>query len=178
MDSQMPVTVAPASAAKAKGKQAMVARGQLYLTFMLGSEVFAIDILRIREIIEYLPPTIVPMMPPSLRGVINVRGSVVPVVDLTVRFGWTPTDVGRRTSIVIVEVEHNGEKHELGLVVDRVNAVTEIRNEDVEPAPAFGTRVNTDFIAGMAKSDGRFVIILSIDRVLSVAEMAVVAEPA
>lgn len=150
-------------------------RGQLYLTFLLGQEVFAIDILRIREIIEYNPPTIVPMMPPSLRGVINVRGSVVPVIDLAVRFGWTPVAVGRRTSIVIVEILHNDTKHVLGLVVDRVNAVTEIKAEDIDTAPAFGTHVNSEFIAGMAKNAGRFVIVLNIERTLSVAEIAVVA---
>lgn len=135
---------APVSAAvapvkeKAKAKAvATAARGQLYLSFTLGSEVFAIEIQRIREIIEYTVPTAIPMLPPSLRGVINVRGGVVPVVDLAVRFGWTPTAVGRRTSIVIVEILHNDEKHVLGLVVDRVNAVTEILHEDIELHTSF-----------------------------------------
>lgn len=158
------------------GKAAVARRGQLYLAFILGEEVFAIDILRIREIIEYTPPTIVPMMPPSLRGVINVRGAVVPVIDLAVRFGWTPTGVGRRTCIVIVEIQHQGAKHVLGLVVDKVNAVTEIRNEDIDLPPAFGARINTDFITGMARVDGRFVIVLNIERTLTIEEMAVVRQ--
>lgn len=180
MNTQVAATLEPSvsSAAKSgkvvKTAQAKVAHGQLYLSFMLGSEVFAIDIVRIREIIEYTPPTVVPMMPHTLRGVINVRGSVVPVVDLAVRFGWEPVALGRRTSIVIVEILHNDEKYVLGLVVDRVNAVTEIKKEDIESPPAFGARLDTDFISGMAKCDGRFVIVLNIERALSVAEMAAV----
>ena len=173
---QMPVALASGSAAALSRRDQLAAsRGQLYLTFMLGTELFATDILRIREIIEYTAPTIIPMMPPTLRGVINVRGSVVPVVDLAVRFGWQATAVGRRTSIVIVEIVYNDEKHVLGLVVDRVNAVTEIKAEDIESAPAFGARINTDFISGMARYEGRFVILLNIERTLSVSELAAVA---
>ncbi|MFT3850389.1 MAG: chemotaxis protein CheW [Propionivibrio sp.] len=176
INSQLPVKASPAAVSAAGQVQAAAARrGQLYLTFALGAEVFAIEIPRIREIIEYTDPTMVPMLPPSLRGVINVRGAVVPVVDLAVRFGWTPTAVGRRTSIVIVEIEHNGEKHVLGLVVDRVYAVTEIPADDIEPAPVFGARINTDFIAGMARNAGHFVIVLDIERALSVVELAAVA---
>ena len=182
MQSQLPATVSPtANAVKVDEKTTgdrSVQRGQLYLSFMLGSEVFATDIKRIREIIEYTPPTIVPMMPASLRGVINVRGGVVPVVDLAVRFGWQTTPVGRRTSIVIVEIRHNDEKHVLGLVVDRVNAVIEIKSEDIDSSPAFGARINTDFISGMARCDGKFVILLNIERTLSVQELAVVSAAA
>jgi purine-binding chemotaxis protein CheW len=159
----------------AKAGQVKAVRGQLYLSFVLGSELFAIDIVRVREIIEYTLPTVVPMMPPTLRGVINVRGSVVPVVDLALRFGWQPQAIGRRTSIVIVEIQHNEETHVLGLVVDRVNAVTEIRREDIDAPPAFGARVDADFISGMARCDGRFVIILNIERALSVTEMAAIS---
>lgn len=150
------------------------ARGQLYLAFMLGGEIFAIDILRIREIIEYTPPTAVPMMPPSLRGVINVRGSVVPVIDLAVRFGWSATGVGRRTCIVIVEIEHNHTRHVLGLVVDKVNMVTEIRREEIELPPAFGARINTDFITGMARVNNQFIIVLNIERTLTIEEIVAV----
>jgi len=150
------------------------ATGQPYLAFRLAGEVYAIDILRIREIIEYTPPTTVPMMPPSLRGVINLRGAVVPVIDLAVRFGREATGVGKRTCFVIVEVEHEGATHVLGLMVDGVNAVMEIGAADIEPPPSFGTRVNAEFIAGMARFDGRFVIILDIGRVLSIEEMAAI----
>lgn len=176
-NTQVPATVAssPVLSARDKTGLATTARGHLFLSFTLGGEVFAIEIQRIREIIEYVQPSVVPLMPPSLRGVINVRGGVVPVVDLAIRFGWTPVGIGRRTSIVIVEIQHNGEKHVLGLVVDRVNAVTEIRDEDIEPAPVFGARINTDFMTGMARKDGHFVIVLNIERTLSVAELAAVA---
>ncbi|HRE15820.1 MAG TPA: chemotaxis protein CheW [Rhodocyclaceae bacterium] len=169
------VRTAPgATAATALASAKALSRGQLYLAFMLGTEIFAIDILRIREIIEYNPPTPVPMMPPSLQGVINVRGAVVPVIDLAVRFGMPPTGVGRRTCIVIVEIEYQGAQHVLGLVVDKVNAVTEIRNEDIDNPPSFGTRINADFISGMARIDNQFVIVLNIARTLTIEEIAAV----
>ena len=145
-----------------------------YLTFSLGGEMFAVGILNVKEIIEYGHLTPIPMMPPFIRGVINLRGSVVPVIDLAARFGGRPTEVGKRTCIVIVEVQHEGSTHILGLLVDGVNAVMEIGADSIEPAPAFGTRVNTEFIAGMARVDGRFVIILDIARVLSIEEMAAI----
>ena len=151
-----------------------VAADQLYLAFRLADEVYAIDILRIREIIEYSTPTSVPMMPPSVRGVINLRGSVVPVIDLAIRFGRSPTGVGKRTCIVIVEVQHAGATHVLGLMVDGVNAVMEIAADDIEPAPSFGVKINAEFIEGMARSNGRFVIILDVGRALSIEEIAAV----
>ena len=147
-----------------------------YLTFTLGAEMFAVGILHIKEIIEYGTPTTVPMMPGFIRGVINLRGAVVPVVDLASRFGGAPSDVTRRTCIVIVELAaEDGETRVLGVVVDAVSAVLEIAAADIEPAPSFGTRIRTDFIAGMAKVNGRFVILLDVDRVLSMEEMAVLA---
>ena len=170
-----PATQQVAAAAKKRAEGADLAvGGKLYLAFRLAGEVYAVDILRIREIIEYSQPTSVPMMPPSVRGVINLRGAVVPVIDLAIRFGREATGVGKRTCVVIVEVEHAGAIHILGLMVDGVNAVMEIADQAIEPAPAFGTRVNTEFIAGMAKVDGRFVIILDIGRVLSIEEMAAI----
>lgn len=161
-------------AAAGKNQQGATAAGALYLAFRLADEVYAIDILCIREILEYSLPTSVPMMPPSVRGVINLRGAVVPVIDLAVRFGRAATGVGKRTCIVIVEVQHAGATHILGLMVDGVNAVMEIGADSIEVAPAFGTQVNTELIAGMARVDGRFVIILDTGRVLSIAEMAAV----
>lgn len=173
MTANVPATIASNDTVTHQVQSAVtVPRGQLYLTFTLAGEMFAIDIQRIREIIEYVQPTVIPMMPPTLRGVINVRGGVVPVVDLSVRFGWQATAVERRTSIVIVEIQHNDEKHVIGLVVDRVNAVTEIKSDDIEMPPAFGARINTDFIAGMARQNNRFVIVLNIERTLSIAELA------
>lgn len=150
------------------------ANGGLYLAFRLTVDVYAIDILRIREIVEFTKPTSVPLMPPSLRGVINLRGAVVPVIDLAVRFGREATGVGKRTCIVIVEVEHAGASRVLGLMVDGVNAVMEISPNNIEPSPDFGTRVDSDFIAGMARIDGHLFIILDIARVLSIQEMAAI----
>lgn len=145
-----------------------------YLTFMLRGEVFAIDILVIKEIIEYDNLTDVPMMPDFIRGVINLRGSVVPVVDLAARFGRTRAEITRRTCIVIIEVEGDGdgEAQDVGVVVDAVNAVIEIAGDQIEPAPAFGAKVRSDFIRGMGKLDGRFVIILNVDKVLSLDDLA------
>jgi purine-binding chemotaxis protein CheW len=139
-----------------------------YLTFMLGSEVFAIGILSIKEIIEYGDLTQVPMMPGCVRGVINLRGAVVPVMDLAVRFGKPPGATTKRTCIVIVESVRDGEPEVLGVVVDAVNAVLEIPREDIEPAPSFGPRIRTEFIEGLVKVDGRFVILLATERVLAI----------
>ena len=165
------MVVRTVAAARRGGKDAATG-GALYLAFLLGNAVYAIEIERIREIVEYSKPTAVPMMPPAVRGVINLRGGVVPVIDLAVRFGAEPTATGRRTCFVIVEVVHAGAVHVLGLVVDRVNAVTEIRPGDIEPPPAFGARINTEFIRGMARSSDGFVIILDVVRTLSMEEMA------
>ncbi len=149
---------------------------QQYLTFMLGGEVYAIGILHIKEIIEYGQVTAVPMMPAFIRGVINLRGRVVPVVDLSVRFGRTAKAVGRRTCIVILEVEGGTGRQEIGVVVDAVNEVLEISPEEIEPAPAFGTRIRTDFIQGMGKIDEGFVIILNVGHVLAEDELAMLEQ--
>lgn len=156
--------------------QAAAQEPRQYLTFALGAEMFAIGILHIKEIIEYGTLTGVPMMPGFIRGVINLRGAVVPVIDLASRFGGRPGEITRRTCIVIVELQAGeGETHVLGVVVDAVSAVLEIAGADIEPAPAFGTRIRTDFIAGMAKVGGKFVILLDVDRVLSMDEMTALA---
>lgn len=145
---------------------------QQYLTFLLGKETFAIGILGVKEIIEYGTLTAVPMMPECVRGVINLRGRVVPVVDLSVRFDRAVTVPGRRTCIVIVEVEAEGEHRDIGIIVDAVNQVIEIPPKEIEPAPSFGANLRGEFIQGMGKVDGRFVIILNIARALSIEEMA------
>jgi len=147
-----------------------------YLTFLLGGEMFAIGILGIKEIIEYAGLTEVPMMPACIRGVINLRGAVVPVMDLSSRFGRPATAVTKRTCIVIVEVEADGERQDMGLVVDAVNAVLEIPSSEIAPAPAFGTRIRTDFIEGMGKVNGKFVILLDVNRVLSVEEIGALTQ--
>jgi purine-binding chemotaxis protein CheW len=147
-----------------------------YLTFLLASETYAIGILAIKEIIEFGHLTSVPMMPDFIRGVINLRGSVVPVIDLSSRFGQKQTGITRRTCIVIVEIEASGEVHYVGVVVDAVNEVLEIPATEIEPPPAFGAKIRTDFIQGMGKIDNKFVIILNIGQVLSIDEMAVLSK--
>lgn len=149
---------------------------QQYLTFMLGGETFAMGILAIKEIIEYGQLTTVPMMPEFIRGVINLRGSVVPVIDLSTRFGRTSTAVTRRTCIVIVEIASGEDQHDIGVVVDAVNEVLEIPGNQVEPPPSFGARIRTDFIQGMGKVNNKFIIILNVGKVLSVDEMALLTQ--
>jgi purine-binding chemotaxis protein CheW len=149
-----------------------------YLTFVLGPEMFAIDIRGIKEIIEYGGLTTVPMMPSFIRGVINLRGAVVPVVDLSVRFGREPTVLGRRTCIVIIEVGDDSGWQDIGVVVDAVSEVLEIPSATIEPPPSFGARIRSEFISGMALIDGGFTILLDVGRVFNVAEMATLAEAA
>lgn len=143
-----------------------------YLTFFLAQEMFAIGILTIKEIIQFSHITTVPLMPPSIRGVINLRGSVVPVIDLNARIGRGAAAVGRRTCIVIIEIEYDDERFDIGIMVDSVSAVIDLNDEQIEPAPHFGASVRTDFIAGMAKINGHFSIILDIKRTFSVDELA------
>ncbi len=112
------------------------------------------------------------MMPAFIRGVINLRGSVVPVIDLAARFGGSQTEVGRRTCIVIVEVEDEDAKHDIGIMVDAVSEVLDIPGSEIEPPPSFGAKIRADFIFGMGKVAGKFVIILNINKVLSVEEIA------
>lgn len=147
-----------------------------YLTFVLGGEVFAIGILAVKEIIEYGGLTTVPMMPECIRGVINLRGAVVPVMDLSARFGRAPTGITKRTCIVIVEVHAEGEEQVVGVMVDAVNAVLEIPASEIEPAPAFGAKIRTDFIEGMGKVNGKFVILLKVDNVLSAEEIGALGQ--
>ncbi|RMN80304.1 Positive regulator of CheA protein activity, partial [Pseudomonas syringae pv. papulans] len=129
-----------------------------YLTFMLGGEMFAIGILGIKEIIEYGSLTVVPMMPAFVRGVINLRGAVVPVVDLSARFGRQNSAITRRSCVIIIEANsEDGQPQDIGLLVDNVSAVLEIPASQIEPPPNFGARIRADFISGMAKVDGKFV---------------------
>jgi len=146
-----------------------------YLTFRLGNETFALEILHIKEIIEYGGLTEVPLMPRFLRGVINLRGAVVPVIDLAVRFGREATEIGRRSCIVIVEVAMGEQWYDLGVIVDAVDEVLELPPENIEPAPAFGARLRAEFIRGMGKLGERFVIVLALEHVLSIDEMAELA---
>ena len=148
---------------------------QQYLTFMLSGETYAISILRIKEIIQYGQLTEVPRMPDFIRGVINLRGAVVPVIDLSARFGKSPTTLGRRNCIIIIEIAIEEGIQSIGVMVDAVNAVLEIPDSEIEPAPTFGANIRADFIAGMGKINGKFVIILNIQQVLSMEDMEALA---
>ncbi len=151
-----------------------------YLTFMLGGEMFSIGILCIREIIWYSNLTEVPMMPACIRGVINLRGAVVPVMDLSNRFGKPATPVSKSTCIIIVEVQtqNEGERQNMGVVVDSVQAVLEIAASDIEAAPSFGAKIRSDFIEGIGKVAGKFVILLNVNNVLSMQEIGQMGQAA
>lgn len=150
-----------------------------YLTFTLKGEVYALDIRQITEIIEFKSLTVVPMMPAFIRGVINLRGRVLPVVDLAERFDRGATAVGRRTGVIVVETSAaasgaglgggSGDDagQGIGVMVDAVNKVVHLGDDDIKAPPAFGTGIRCDFISGMAKYDGEFIIVLDIARVLS-----------
>lgn len=138
-----------------------------YLTFHLAGEEYAIGILRVREIIQYEAITRVPTAPPSIRGVINLRGSVVPVVDLALRFGLAATEVTRWTCIVIVEVALDGDSTVMGVLADSVSQVIDLLPAEILEPPAFGTRARVDHLLGMARMGRKFALILDIDRVLS-----------
>ncbi len=144
-----------------------------YLTFKLDDEVFALDITKVREVLDFTTVTKVPRTPEFMRGVINLRGSVVPVVDLRLKFGMSKTEKTVNTCI-IVEVKVDDETKVLGALADSVQEVMDLESDHIEPAPKIGTRLNTEFIKGMGKRDDRFVILLDIDKVFSTSELAVV----
>jgi chemotaxis signal transduction protein len=148
---------------------------QQYLTFFLADEEYAISIQRVKEIIEYSTVTKVPKVPKWIRGVINLRGNVVPVVDLTVRFGLEERPVTRTTCIVIVEVEQDSERTVMGVIADAVNQVIDLSPKDIEEPPAFGTRVRLEYLFGMGKLGKKFALILNIDSVLNNSELLTVS---
>ena len=134
------------------------------------------EISNIREIVQQSDMTAVPLMPDFIRGILNLRGAVVPVIDLQVRFGRPRTHSSKKTCIVIFESTQNAERTELGLQVDAVSEVVEIAASDVEPPPQFGTSINRDFIRGMGKLKGEFIVILEPDRALNVNDLAHLVE--
>jgi len=146
--------------------------GTQYLTFMVAGEMFALPIAGIKEIVEYREPTDVPMMPPFIRGVINLRGRVVPVIDLCARFARGRSEPTRRTCFVILELQHDEANHDIGVLVDAVSAVQDIPDADVEPPPSFGAKLRPDFISGMGRVGEKFVVILDLAKVLSVDELS------
>ncbi len=149
-----------------------------YLTFSLAEEEYGISILKIKEIIGMMPITTVPQTPEFVKGVINLRGKVIPVIDLRLRFGMEPIDYTERTCIIVVEIEGYAGTIQIGIVVDAVSEVLTIKGEDIEETPTFGTKLNTDYILGMAKMEGGVKILLDIDRVLSAEEVATLEKAA
>ena len=149
-----------------------------YLTFFIRGEEYAVGILRVKEIIEYETVTRVPTTPAHVRGVINLRGAVLPVVDLAAKFGQGSTEPARTTCIVVVETRLDGELLTVGLLADSVSEVVDIADEAIEPPPSFGTNIRVDFLIGMAKLDGRLALALDIDRILSPAEVQQAMEAA
>lgn len=143
-----------------------------YLIVQLQEESFGLDISVVREIIAYSAPTSVPMMPNFVLGVINLRGQVVPVIDMAVRFGRKETSIFKRSCIIILDFEEGPQKHRLGIVVDAVNEVIELTSQQIEPAPQFGTGLRHDFLRGMGKINDRFIVLLDMGKVLSLEEMA------
>ena len=144
-----------------------------YLSFVLAGEEYAVNILRVKEIIEYDTLTRVPAMPPSVRGVINLRGRVVPVVDLSARFGLEESTITRRSCIVMVELTDGDDSVVMGIITDAVSQVLDLADSAIEPPPSFGTRISTDFIKGMAETGKKFVIILDVDRALDTTDLFV-----
>jgi purine-binding chemotaxis protein CheW len=146
---------------------------QQFLTFVLNDETYGVGILHIREIIEYDNLTVVPLMPDFISGVINLRGNVVPVVNLARRFGHEAKEIGKRTSIVIIDIKDTEEESvEVGMVVDVVNEVIELAESDIAAAPTFGAKIRTDFIQGMGKIDDTLMILLDVNHVLSINELS------
>jgi purine-binding chemotaxis protein CheW len=145
-----------------------------YLTFKLEDEVFALDVAKVREILELTSITKIPQTPEFMRGVINLRGSVVPVIDMRLKFGMSATEQTVNTCIIVVEVTLEGDTTVLGALADSVQEVVEMEPEQIEPAPHIGTRLNTNFIKGMGKHENDFVMILDIDKVFSEDEMSAV----
>lgn len=147
-----------------------------FLTFLIGEEHYGLELSQTREIIEYGGITTVPLMPNFLRGVINLRGEVVPVIDLAVRLGRSPIDVQRRTCIIVVELEDTEQNHVLGLLADSVNEVIELSDDNIEDAPSFGANIRAEFIQGIAKLNDEFVVLLDANKALSIRELAHLVE--
>jgi purine-binding chemotaxis protein CheW len=147
-----------------------------YLTFKLAEEAFALDVAKVREILDFTTITRVPQTPEFMKGVINLRGSVVPVIDMRLKFGMTETEKTVNTCIVVVEVAFDNEAMILGALADSVQEVVEMEPEQIEAPPKIGTRLKTDFIRGMGKRDSQFIMILDIDKIFTVEEIIMAQE--
>jgi purine-binding chemotaxis protein CheW len=164
-----------------KGKETTMSVAEIsettqYLTFKLEDEVFALDIAKVREVLEYTTVTKVPRTPDFMCGVINLRGGVVPVVNMRLKFGLADAEKTVNTCIIIVEMNVDGETTVLGALADSVQEVMDLEADQIEPAPKIGTRLRTEFIKGMGKHDSKFIMILDIDKVFSADELALVQD--
>ncbi len=152
------------------------ARAGKYLTFKLGSEEFGIVIMKVKTIIGLMEITKVPRTPHFVRGVINLRGQIIPIVDMRKKFGMETIDDTRETTIIVVEVRKSDHIQEIGIVVDSVSEVMDISEENIDDTPEFGSEFESDFIMGMAKAKGRVISLLSIEQILSTDEIVKLAE--
>lgn len=157
-------------------KNIAVVNTQQFLTFRIGQENYGLELAQTREIIEYGGITEVPLMPNFLRGVINLRGEVVPVIDLAVRLGRKPIEIQKRTCIIVVELQNQEQNHVLGLLVDAVSEVVELEDSNIEDAPSFGANIRAEFIQGIAKRDENFIVLLDANNALSIRELAHLVE--
>ncbi len=164
-------------AEKLKAAQQSNARDGKYLTFSLADEEYGIGILKIKEIIGMMLITTVPQTPEFVKGVINLRGKVIPVIDLRLRFGMQSIDYSERTCIIVVEITGINNTVQIGIVVDTVSEVLNVKNDEVEDTPAFGAKLDTEYILGMAKMEGGVKILLDIDKVLNADEITVLENP-
>ncbi len=169
------MTQLPAPTALNLGQRGAAGDAVQYLTFTVDDEVFAIDIGHVREIIQHNAMTVVPLMPPFVRGVINLRGAVVPVIDLQARFGRARAQLGKKTSIIILDVNADGEHVALGLLVDAVRAVVDLPPACIEPTPQFGTSIAREFIRALGKVGDEFIVILEPERALNMNDMVSLA---
>lgn len=161
-----------AETAKIQEQLATQNRAGKYLTFALGNEEYGLEILKVREIIGFMETTSVPQMPHYVKGVINLRGQVIPVIDIRSKFGMETAEVTEQTCIIVVETQRQGQKYSTGIVVDNVSEVLDIKADIIEEAPDFGSTVDTEFILGMGKVGDSVKILLDIDKVLESADLS------
>jgi len=178
MDEQTTVTVAKTGQETQGMKRVKTLEGKKFLTFLMANEKYGLEILKVREIIGIMDVTPVPTTPAFVRGVINLRGKVIPVVDLRLKFGMEAKQDTQRTCIIVVHLAREGQEMIMGIIVDEVSEVLDIDQDQIEPPPSFGADIRTDFILGMGKVNQRVVTMLDIDRVLSEREIALVENSA
>jgi purine-binding chemotaxis protein CheW len=178
MDNQTTATVVKTGQEAHGVNQGRVLEGGKFLTFLMANEKYGLEILKVREIMGMMDVTSVPTTPAFVRGVINLRGKVIPVVDLRLKFGLEAKEDTQRTCIIVVHLTHTAQEMTMGIIVDEVSDVLDIDQNQIEPPPSFGANIRTDFILGMGKVDQKVMTMLDIDRVLSDQEVALVESSA